>query len=221
MFLCGADQLVKSIGRMNFTCVCVARPGYMDELRRAVGKKHKYLVRGHACRVVCARGPVLTLRRPGCGLVRTLRQVHVIDDDSVISSALDACSSTRIRKALIDRTPVVEFVGTAVDKFLAANHIADKMAGRDKWTAKDKRPVARFYTPGSKDGATARGPRRSRASRGDAPTARSVGSGASRLSFGDDQRSGSLDRRRRRSRNSDASSGGSGSRARRRSAGRR
>ena len=45
MFLCGVDQLVKSIGRMNFTCVCVARPGYMDELRRAVGKKYKYLVR--------------------------------------------------------------------------------------------------------------------------------------------------------------------------------
>ena len=52
--------------------------------------------------------------------VRGAWQVHIIDDDSIISSVLDTCSSTRVRKTLMDGQSVVEMVGTAVDRCVGA-----------------------------------------------------------------------------------------------------
>ena len=76
IYLCGADDLVRSIGRMRMTCVCVARPGYMDELRRAVGKKHRALVSPFhpTCRPWLAK---LTCR-VACGMCRCMWWMMIV-----------------------------------------------------------------------------------------------------------------------------------------------
>lgn len=43
-YLCGADQMVRSVGRLSCPTVCVTRPGYSDGLSRAVSKKHRAFV---------------------------------------------------------------------------------------------------------------------------------------------------------------------------------
>lgn len=137
---------------------------------------------------------------PSLPVPRACSQVHIIDDDSIISSVLDTCSSTRVRKALIQRQPVVEMVGTAVDRcvgavaaavwqpwawlrhditgvaghawrrrYLHKHGCSDKLAGKEKWSARDKQPVASHYghTSGGSGASTgrSRGNRSGRSSR--------------------------------------------------------
>lgn len=115
IYLCGADDLVRSIGRMRMTCVCVARPGYMDELRRAVGKKHRALVSPFY--PTCHETLTCQADLSRC-LWDEILQVHVVDDDSVLTTVVDSLSSTKVRRRFGQGKPVDDMVGADVVAYL-------------------------------------------------------------------------------------------------------
>ncbi len=109
MFLCGADHLLQ-IGPStikDFGCVCVSRPGFMEELLAVMGDRYAGLV-------------------------------HLVEDDAVMSPALDRASSTRVRQRIKDGESVLELVGPRVDRYMREQRIPQKLRGELEWTAEDK-----------------------------------------------------------------------------------
>lgn len=109
MYLCGADHLILCGPQVfrDFGCICCSRPGFTEELEKAVGKKYR-------------------------------RLVHIVDDDTVLTTTLDSLSSTKVRKRLIAKQSVKEMVGDSVAAYIASKNLGDKVAGRSAWTDADK-----------------------------------------------------------------------------------
>ncbi len=68
-------------------------------------------------------------------------QVHIVDDDALLSTALDSVSSTKVRKRMLAGADARDMVGSAVNVYIIEHKIADKVAGRLQWTDDDKEPV--------------------------------------------------------------------------------
>jgi hypothetical protein len=66
------------------------------------------------------------------------RLVHIVDDDALLTTALDSVSSTKVRKRMINRQDITDLVGDAVAAYAAEHRIADKVAGRLPWSDEDK-----------------------------------------------------------------------------------
>lgn len=112
LYLCGADHLLMCGPQTlkEYGCICCSRPGFTEELERAVGKKYR-------------------------------RLVHIVDDDALLTTALDSVSSTKVRKRMMAGSEVRDLVGATVASYLGDFRVGDKVAGRAPWTDDDKEPV--------------------------------------------------------------------------------
>jgi hypothetical protein len=68
-------------------------------------------------------------------------QVHIVDDDALLTTALDSVSSTKVRKRMIAGMETRDLVGDSVANYLTDHRIADKVSGKLPWTEEDKEPV--------------------------------------------------------------------------------
>lgn len=68
-------------------------------------------------------------------------QVHIVDDDALLTTALDSVSSTKVRKRMMAGSEVRDLVGATVASYLGDFRVGDKVAGRVPWTDDDKEPV--------------------------------------------------------------------------------
>ena len=76
-----------------------------------------------------------------CSCSHAALQVHVIDDDSVLTSVLDSVSSTKVRRRFAEDKSTLEMVGTDVLRYVEDHDIDLKVAGSSKWAKADKKPV--------------------------------------------------------------------------------
>lgn len=109
MYLCGADHLLQAGPQTLRTFGCIC----------------------------CARPGFTEELRSVVGR-RYRRLVHVVDDDALLPTSLDSLSSTKVRRRMIAGKEVNSLVGEAVGRYIRATGIADKVAGREAWTASDK-----------------------------------------------------------------------------------
>ena len=68
-------------------------------------------------------------------------QVHIVDDDALLTTALDSVSSTKVRKRMIAGMETRDLVGDAVALYLTEHKIPDKVSGKLPWADDDKEPV--------------------------------------------------------------------------------
>ena len=104
MYLCGADRLV--------TC----GPGTLRQF---------------GC--ICCSRPGFTKELESALSARISKHVHIVDDDELLTTALDSVSSTKIRKRLIARKSVAAYVAEPVAAYMVEAQIAARLQGHKCW----------------------------------------------------------------------------------------
>jgi nicotinic acid mononucleotide adenylyltransferase len=134
MYLCGADHLLMCGPQTikDFGCICCSRPGECGAVSLAV----LYVRACDPSRLARRAGFTEELEKAVGKKYRRL--VHIVDDDALLTTALDSVSSTKVRKRMINRQDITDLVGDAVAAYAAEHRIADKVAGRLPWSDEDK-----------------------------------------------------------------------------------
>lgn len=112
MYLCGADHLIK----------CGPQT-----------------LKNFGC--ICCSRPGFTEQLERTIGKRWRRLVHIVDDDTVLSSALASVSSTKVRRRMVSDKPLVPLIGEEVARYVEAHKIREKVAGMMPWTSEDRAPV--------------------------------------------------------------------------------
>jgi hypothetical protein len=64
-----------------------------------------------------------------------------VDDDALLTTALDSVSSTKVRKRMLTGADTADMVGDAVARYIVENKLSDKVSGRATWSEADKEPL--------------------------------------------------------------------------------
>ena len=112
MYLCGADHLIK----------CGPQT-----------------LKNFGC--ICCSRPGFTEQLERTIGKRWRRLVHIVDDDTVLSSALASVSSTKVRRRMVEDKPLVPLIGEDVAQYVEEHKIREKVAGMVPWTSEDRAPV--------------------------------------------------------------------------------
>lgn len=112
MYLCGADHLIK----------CGPQT-----------------LKNFGC--ICCSRPGFTEQLERTIGKRWRRLVHIVDDDTVLSSALASVSSTKVRRRMVDAKSLVPLIGEDVAQYVEEHKIREKVAGIVPWTSEDRAPV--------------------------------------------------------------------------------
>ena len=70
-----------------------------------------------------------------------LLQVHIVDDDALLTTSLDSVSSTKVRKRMAAGQDAADMVGEHVAKYILENRLHEKVSGAVPWTEADKEPL--------------------------------------------------------------------------------
>lgn len=162
MYLCGADELLRSLGRLTFPTVCVTRPGHSEGLERAISKRHRALVHlvddksmlsVRCCRCCChyhrrRRRAVRAPQREAVDATQRDTNSHALARATALACivppsvqpTLDAVSSTKVRARAIRGGAIVDMVGPGVAEYFEVHQLHKKLSGRDKWDDEDKKP---------------------------------------------------------------------------------
>jgi nicotinic acid mononucleotide adenylyltransferase len=104
MYLCGADRLI--------TC----RPATLRQF---------------GC-ISCSR-PGFTKELERIITARVTKYIHIVDDDELLTSALDSISSTKIRKRIAANKSIAAYVTAEVDKYVKSSNIGERIRGLKSW----------------------------------------------------------------------------------------
>ena len=104
MYLCGADRLV--------TC----GPGTLRQF---------------GC--ICCSRPGFTKELERVLSAKSSKHVHIVDDDELLTIALDSISSTKIRKRLIANKSVEAYVSEPVANYIRRELIGARLQGKRAW----------------------------------------------------------------------------------------
>ena len=96
-------------------------------------------------RCVCCSRPGYTRELETVLGRRYKRLVFIVDDDELLSTALDTASSTKVRKRLIDGKGVRALVPDDVESYIIAHAIGHKLQAAGRWSAEDVQTVP--YSP--------------------------------------------------------------------------
>ncbi len=104
MYLCGADRLV--------TC-------------------GPSTLRQFGC--ICCSRPGFTKELERVLSARTSRHVHIVDDDELLTTALDSISSTKIRKRMLAKKSIAAYVAEPVAAYIEAENLAARIQAGKGW----------------------------------------------------------------------------------------
>ena len=103
-------------------------------------------------RCVCCSRPGYTRELESVLARKYKRLVYIVDDDALLSTALDSVSSTKVRRRLIEGKATAAIVSEAVDAYLREEKIGGKVAGRAQWLSSDKEAVPYKALPAPQSG---------------------------------------------------------------------
>ncbi len=68
-------------------------------------------------------------------------QVHIVDDDALLTTSLDSVSSTKVRKRMAAGVDTADMVGEQVARYIMEHKLNEKVGGALPWTEADKEPL--------------------------------------------------------------------------------